>query len=225
MEVFSFAEIKDMLNLQNMMVLIFSEGQNSQELKVVIEEASADSLLVSGDNEELLRKVPLGPTMLAIFYGKKGIMGFHLSCEGISRKDGCLRLMLKPTESGWHIERRQYPRMNVHQSILCDAVMVEGDHFEPMRHIQESFLVNICKTGVAMQANEHVEVGDYIYILFNLEEKVEADNLCVVVWGGHNPIDNDDFLYTYGLRFVNTSSRILDMIEDFVVQRLFDKVS
>lgn len=223
MEMFSFADVKQMLSKDSLMVIMFSEGPHSYEVKVHVQDMTDEHIIVSSPHEKLLQKIPLGPTLSGLFYGEHGILGFHITCVGVRRMNDQLSLMLQPAHSAWRIERRQYPRIKVNKSILCDAVVVDGDHFEPMQHIQEAFLVNICKSGVAMQANEHVEVGDYVYILLNLDDHVEIDNLCVVVWGVHNPLDNDDFLYTYGLRFVNSSSRVLDMIEDFVSQRLFHR--
>jgi hypothetical protein len=221
MEIMKFQKFKDHLLKKGMLTLLFNIEEEYMEMHFHIYSVTEDLILGDLRKDIDWRILPMGQRLSTVFTSEKGVFGLHSSCDGVMMgEDGIERLKIIPEDKVWRIERRQFPRMMVKKNVLWDIAKHLGEYFEPQHQVHKAFLLNLCKTGVALQCNENIGVGEYLYLLLNLDEEVSTDNLCVIVWGVEISSKEANFRFSYGLRFLNPKSKVLDTIENFVSEKI-----
>lgn len=218
MNIMRFQEMQPLLDQKGEFSLLIKDEALSIELPCRVLGSDLSDIVLLCQDKDLNEYLQEDQMISAIFKCELGIYGFH--CAFSSFETTSSEAIFKSPPHVWKIERRQFPRTDVDKTILCDEAHLNVDHYEPAHLVSESRLMNICKTGLAVQSNVRVTVGEHLFVLLDLAAHMQADSLCVVVWAVENQGEETEFDYTYGVRFVNVSSRILETIEDFVSLQL-----
>ena len=217
MQIFRFQELQPLLAQNGVLSLLVCKEGVALELSCRVIRSDLSELILICDEMKLDECLKPDQMVSGIFKCNQGIYGFHCSFTSLDTTSS--EAIFKSPDHAWKIERRQFPRTEVDKTILCDEAHRNRDHFEPANLVEEARLVNICRTGLSVQTNVRITVGEHLYVLLDLETRAQPDSLCVVVWSVENQ-GEIDFDYTYGVRFVNVESKVLEIIEDFVSLQL-----
>jgi PilZ domain len=117
----------------------------------------------------------------------------------------------------------QFRKINpAHQHPLQSEWTVNTDANQPqLQAISGTHHVNVSASGIAFNAKQHLEAGDYLMLDMQLPAHKKRINTVarVVYCRLNNPYDNDGFPYTIGTQFVNMTPQETEIVHQYVERR------
>ena len=225
MEHQDYQDFESLLRPNDILNLLFMVDDQRIIQRTRIAKLNKEFVYVMADSEKTY-EVPCDQILSALYGDGRGLYGFHCKSDGVVVEGGNQRTILRRPDAGWKIQRRDFPRLSYQLPMAVRLASEKPDGYAICGQQEPALLINLGQGGIGIQSNLDLSMGFPVFVSFALESERFMEGFALVVWTSDIPMDDRlfGFRYTYGLKFIDRESAMIQEITALMAQKVFEEL-